>query len=279
MDVIPKKGSGRLLETDRASGMARNFSCGYSGLLCGDEFTIMEDQMTDGDTVEFGDQVPVTCTSGEPQFCNGEQTGTGGSFNFSWESGTPAIAAISGESTFDYVNLLGVKAGTSTIQGQIRSQSCETGGQGPQTVQVPAYFFSPSAVKADGDCASGEEGSFYNVSYYVADLNSLQVNQAEMTPLEEAPGTVGYEPFATPPTTNASGAFNDVPVGTCFGGVPSGENVCRSVFTVSYYLTNASSSYLISTTTKRLDCALGQQLVIQGNPVSQNKTYTQGRVN
>lgn len=100
-----------------------------------------------------------------------------------------------------------------------------------------------------------------------------------MTPLEEAPGTVGYEAFATPPTTNASGAFNDVPVGTCFGGVRAGQNACTGVFTVSYYLIDSSRSYLINTTTQRLDCALGQRLVIQGNPVLQNKTYQQGSIN
>jgi hypothetical protein len=210
----------------------------------------------------------------------------------SWSTASSSIATVSSVGT-----LTGQAAGQTGVSAilddyPVFAENCsgdmaggcpdeDIGSGGPATVQLPAYFFSPTAVSANGDCAPGQEGSFYNVSYYVADIFSARVSQAGMIPEELAPSdyTIGYEPFATPPTTDATGAFNDVPVGTCFGNVPPGTNACAQPFTVTYLLTIAPTVYLINTSTVRLDCALGQQLTVQGNPVPQNKTYTQGIIN
>lgn len=134
MVVNANKGSGRLLQSDRSTGMARNYSCGYSGLLCGSEEMNYEETFSDGTTVDYAFIGPLTCTSGQPQFCSGQQTGNSGSFNYQWSSRTPTIASISGSSVTANVNLLGVSVGTSTIQSRISSASCSSGGTTPATV-------------------------------------------------------------------------------------------------------------------------------------------------
>ena len=133
MDVNLNKGSGRLLQSDRSAAMARNFSCGYSGLLCGSNVTIYQSYLPDGTVINFADIVPITCTSGQPNYCSGQRTGSGGSFTYSWSSGTPSVASISGSSTYPNVNLLGASLGSSSISGQVRSQYCQSGGGGPVT--------------------------------------------------------------------------------------------------------------------------------------------------
>ncbi len=271
--------TGRLMVTSHDRAMARNFSCGTYYGVCSFYFETYSNYIQAGGDDQLYDALADYCNfnPNAPQQC-GLGTPMSGTVRYTWSVGATNIISTSQPSVAEPM-LHGVSAGTGHANVTASAGQCSSSGGGNPTVQLPSYFFSPSASSTSGDCAAGEEGSFYNVSYYVADLSSARVSKSGMTPLEEAPGTVGYEAFATPPTTNASGAFNDVPVGTCFGGVPAGQNACTGVFTVSYYLTDSSQSYLINTTTQRLDCALGQRLVIQGNPVPQNKTYQQGSIN
>ncbi len=128
--------SGRLLHTDRAAGMARNYSCGYSGLLCGASVNVITTYLADGTIAEFGTVTAITCTSGTPNACNGQQTGTG-NFSTTWTSGTPSVASISGYNTVSSVNLLGNSAGTSGVGVRLQSSYCSAGGGGTATVGVP----------------------------------------------------------------------------------------------------------------------------------------------
>jgi hypothetical protein len=125
--------SGRLLQSDRSIGMARNFSCGYSGLLCGASITFYHTLLPDGIVEEFADLTGITCTSGQPNECSGQQTGTA-NFSTTWVSVSPSIASISGSSTSPSVNMLGAALGTSQVNGQLRSTYCSTGAGGTATV-------------------------------------------------------------------------------------------------------------------------------------------------
>jgi hypothetical protein len=137
------KGSGRLLQSDRAAGMARNFSCGYSGLLCGSSINIIWPALPDGAVEEFGSITGITCTSGQPNACSGQQTGTA-NFSSTWQSLSPSVASISGSSTSPSVNLLGLSAGTSQVNGEVRSSYCQSGGGGSAKVQVPTSLSVPT---------------------------------------------------------------------------------------------------------------------------------------
>jgi hypothetical protein len=144
MIVDPNNGSGRLLQSDRSTGMARNFSCGYSGLLCGSNVDVFETLLPDGSIDEFANITPITCTSGTQNACSGQQTGSGGSFSYSWISGTPSVASVSGYSTTANVNLLGVAPGTSQVTGRASSEYCQSSGGGQQAVGPSISSIDPA---------------------------------------------------------------------------------------------------------------------------------------
>ncbi len=209
----------------------------------------------------------------------------------SWSSANTAIATV------DNTGLgQGMGVGSAAIRAEAFAVEKDLGGadmlhcptnllqsNGPATVQVPTYFFASSAVNVQGACYSPSVGSFFNVSYTVQDQNSNPIAIAGMTPLEKSVGMTQYGPFALPSTTSGTGSFNDDPVGSCFtfkAGTPAGTQACNATFTVTYQDMLSATTYPISTSTIRTDCALGQTLQIQGNnPTSQNKTFTQGKTN
>jgi hypothetical protein len=137
------KASGRLLQSDRTSAMARNFSCGYSGLLCGSQVSFYKTFLPDGTVALFADILGQTCTSGTPNACTGQHTGTA-YFSTTWTSLSPSIAAVSGASTNHNVNRLGVSGGSSQVNGRITSSYCQSGGGGPATVQLPKSLSAPT---------------------------------------------------------------------------------------------------------------------------------------
>jgi hypothetical protein len=74
------------------------------------------------------------------------------------------------------------------LQGIKRPPSCPLYSFGPQgavNVQVPTYFFSPSAKQTGTPSAcvqAGYTGYFIGVSYFVADANSSRVSISGMAP-------------------------------------------------------------------------------------------------
>ncbi len=145
--------SGRLLHTDRAAGMARNDSCGYSNLLCGAFVTVYNPQFADGTTVDFASITAITCTNGTPNACNGQQTGNGGSFGPTWVSLTPSVASISGSNAVSNVYLTGNAGGTSQINGHLQSSYCSAGAGGtvsvvgcPTTIAVGTNSVNPTVA-------------------------------------------------------------------------------------------------------------------------------------
>ena len=123
------KGSGRLLQSDRSIAMARNFSCGYSGLLCGSQIVFQTVVYADQSVGLFAALTGLTCTSGLPNACSGQRTGSA-NFNTSWVSLSPSKVSVYGSSTSPSVQLQGISTGTSQVNGLMRSQYCESGGGG-----------------------------------------------------------------------------------------------------------------------------------------------------
>jgi hypothetical protein len=208
---------------------------------------------------------------------------------------SPSIESNGADSTSPYnVILYANSGGTTTINYGLTDQeysydpnyeTCnETDYYYPETatatVLVPVYFFNTSGTNISGSCLSPNVGSFFDLLNYVADAYGDRISLAGMTPLEQAPGTIIYAPFASPPTTNSAGSFDDTPVGSCFGGLPPGAQLCVANFTVTYQNIANGITYPINTYTVRRDCALGNSVTFQGNnPSYQNKVLTQGTVN
>jgi hypothetical protein len=134
-----KKASGRLLQSDRSTGMARNFSCGYSGLLCGVNMSIYQAYAAPNYLINYANITGYTCTSGLPNACSGARTGSA-NFTTSWWSNNTAIATIPGSKISPPVAVQGVKQGATTINGRLDSPYCSAGQSGPVTVKCFAQL-------------------------------------------------------------------------------------------------------------------------------------------
>ena len=136
-----KKASGRLVQSDRSTGMARNFSCGYSGLLCGSSISIFWLATAPGYLINYASITGITCTSGLPNACSGQQTGTA-NFSTQWSSLNTGIAAITGSTTSPPVNVTGVAVGSTTMTGRLQSQYCTNGQSDPISTGQKLTVFS-----------------------------------------------------------------------------------------------------------------------------------------
>ena len=116
--------------------MARNFSCGVSGLLCGANLETYTATLPDGKIESYGLVTAVTCASGIQNACSGQPTGSSQSFDTTWSSQYPNIAWVYGSNKSPGVNLQGMSLGTSNISAYLKSAYCATGGGGPVTVQA-----------------------------------------------------------------------------------------------------------------------------------------------
>jgi hypothetical protein len=125
-----KQASGRLLQSDRSTAMARNFSCGYSGLLSGVNMTIYQVATAPDYLINYANITGITCTSGLPNACSGARTGTA-NFTTQWWSSNTGIASIPGSTTSPPVSAQGVAMGSTQINGRLQSQYCSTGQSGP----------------------------------------------------------------------------------------------------------------------------------------------------
>jgi hypothetical protein len=147
MDVNPTRGSGRLLETDRSGAKARNFSCGYSGLLCGLNGLVKNGSVAVGADTDFAQIAAITCTSGQQNLCSGQITGSGGSFSYSWLAQDTSVATISGSNQLQSVRVHGVSPGSTFIVGRISSMYCAF--VGTPTVGVYSVTVTNADIVAD----------------------------------------------------------------------------------------------------------------------------------
>jgi hypothetical protein len=212
-------------------------------------------------------------------YCSGQTIDLTGSSTFS--SSNTGVATVSSAGAVH-----GVTAGFTDSNGSLNYPQQHTVdtcvnknayAPTPTTVQVPKYFFSPSAVQTATPPVCVQEGFtgyFLDVSYYVADATSSRVSQSGMAPGENmGDGSGWHDDFATPKTTRSDGSFDDTPNGSCYG---TSGHFCAAAAPQSFRLTNGGTVLSIATNTTRRTCTDGIKLVIQGNPAAQNKTYSFG---
>jgi hypothetical protein len=212
--------------------------------------------------------------------CNGNTVGLGPG---SWSSSNTSVMTVDssgnvtghavGQATINYTGPYLVDATGTFCLPEPTCPSAYPVLQDTATVQVPTYFFSPSATQtSEPPACQFETGYFINVSYYVAAQDSSRVSQSGMAPGENV-GSGWNDAFATPKTTRSDGSFNDTPVGACYG---TSGHFCAAGLPQSFRLTNNGQVFSIMTNTTSRTCTDGIKLVIQGNPTAQNKTYTFG---
>jgi hypothetical protein len=280
-------GHGRLLQSNRGTAMARNFSC-PNGVVIGDAYfynpgfsptSLVAGQTQNTPNVQTDAFFPTY-----PGACSGQWAANGGTgLMYQWTSWNINAVSISGSNTMTYASLYGAGAGTAEVDVLVTdSHGCPAGAGGHTAVRVPTYFFSPSEKQIGTPSAcvqAGYTGYFIDVSYYVADASSSRVSQSGMAPGENlGDGKGWHDAYATPATTRSDGSFDGTPFGACYG---TSVHYCEAGPPQSFRLTNNGDVLSITTNTTSRKCTDGIKLVIQGNPstpTNQNKTYTLGNV-
>jgi hypothetical protein len=160
--------------------MARNYSCGYSDLLCGSTTESFFTTLADGTVAQFGLLGAITCTSGTQNACSGQPTGTNGAgFSYSWLSRAPSIASISGPSTNATISLQGMSSGSTNVPGLIRSQYCSSGGNPPVTVEA-----CPTSVSVHS-----------NTTISITDNTSLHTGYGDMVSMLVSPAAANSSSY------------------------------------------------------------------------------------
>ena len=143
----PFGGTGRLLQSNPAQYAARSFSCGeYSPIVGGIWYPDVTSEAV-GQTNTFG-QLEAETSEVEVRECIGTPVYDVESDDYTWTSGSPSIAAISGTSSGDYlyeVPVEGLLAGSATISVTVEDQyGCEYTQNVQETVTPGITSISPS---------------------------------------------------------------------------------------------------------------------------------------
>lgn len=151
--VDPGKGTGRVLVSNPATGLARNFSCGYNIVLCGSGMYNSYSLFGISLLGELGDAYAYTCTAYNPEACSGQSYGENdGGYSYDWWSNNTGIATVYGSNTNPSASFYGQSVGTTTGTGQISSSYCQSNSQGTTqvnpTVQISQVSVIPSSMSA-----------------------------------------------------------------------------------------------------------------------------------
>jgi hypothetical protein len=269
-------GTGRLLQSNRASGEARSFACGCPYRLCG--VTLTQDflSVVDGFSAVPLDSLSSTiCMYQTGSNCGFKSTMQTSSqaLQYRWSSSNSAILQINGSSTNSSVNGYGASVGTATMTGTASANylgppgTCTFQGGGPTPV-VPKVTFSvaPSTI------VGGTALTVANVTSGNSMPISLSISNPSVASLVSPTSTF---------TTSTNVVVKGLAAGTATltATVPNPEggqaitvgSITFSVAVLSIVFQSSSGSTLpspsrlgVSSTVK--DCS--------GNPVSRDKTQT-----
>jgi len=148
---LPGKGKGRILQSNRESAMARNFSCGSTYVLCGAQFGAGTTTFPIGSQgVAFGYAVALVCIPQEyGQPCSGQGAGPDNfNYTYTWSSDSPNVISIAGTS-FDglasHVTVNGLAVGTANVSVRIYdpNNGCYAAAGGAGNVQPTVTFSGP----------------------------------------------------------------------------------------------------------------------------------------
>jgi hypothetical protein len=151
---------------------------------------------------------------------------------------------------------------------------------------VPTFFIGTTADPLiSPNCDPLNIGGGAAMHYQVADQFGLPMSLSGMTPQEHftvngTPAFSGFRGFATPPTTDAAGTLTDTPVGSCFhNSPPLTTNPCVDVVQTFNIVMPSGTTYPISTTTTRRDCAKGIRIQVSNPAPGTSNTFSNGTVN
>lgn len=216
------KVTGRVLQADRDSGLARNFSCGQYTYLCAAALSpYTSTDILQGQTGELGDLIPDFCIGygGPPSGCYSDNSPTSQSVNgitYSWTPGNASISNITGSSTSAISHWTaasgGATQGNYAVTMPYFNYSCT--GLGPIRVHFPYQVEPVATLSSSSNVCSSGAGWFRYVTnqledqwgapYQVSGL-TLSDNITVQTP--NALGISGTQIGSYP--TNAQGQWAD----------------------------------------------------------------------
>ncbi|MGA8432303.1 MAG: hypothetical protein WB729_20930 [Candidatus Sulfotelmatobacter sp.] len=257
--------SGRIMQSDKLLAMARNFSCGTCGFLCGG-FLSPDSSLTTtvGNTGDLGDITPdfcdvpctyyTSCPSGSPTMS--------GTTYYSWSGGGSIAGLVSGGSS-SMSTWKGMSGGYTNVtyamtMGEGSGYQCT--GTSPVTVQTPtaSRIVQTLSSKAETSCASGQAGWYRQVLKIVTDQNGTDIVQSGQNLTEKVtittPNQLNISGVQTgTAVTNSSGNFTD----TFFVCSPScpGTGQTDASQTISDTLASGAGPYNLSPNTLVYKCS------------------------
>jgi hypothetical protein len=220
---------GRLLQSNRATDMARSFSCGQFYIICSSSFYIEVGNLLISATQEVASLTVTVCSNPYSPTC---YTGSPAYYDPgspNWSSSNSSVANITGYGSGGYaVDLKGDAGGSTTVSASIVDQyGCSGGGSGSVKVQVPTSLSVVSGVLASsGQCSSSQYGAMADITYQVRDQNAAQIQASGMQPQEIITNFFingVHQPDPAPNWANlgnpsdSTGRFHDTPLGVCAG--------------------------------------------------------------
>ena len=141
---VPRRsaGRGRLLQSNPNTAMARNFSCGWNLMACNAYLNLNPGLIAVGGTEEYATMEVQTCMN----TCLGDPVGSEQANNYFWSSEDSSIASIAGFDGSGNVQVTGVGAGSTFIDGSAVDDWCEVWAQGVASVVPVITSISPSTI-------------------------------------------------------------------------------------------------------------------------------------
>lgn len=200
-------GTGRLLQSSRASGMARSFACGCPYVLCGRIFDIIEAYLLQGDTLAPLDQlIPIICLYKTGTHCSGTTTSNSSSraLQYSWTADGTYVQ-VSGSSTNYSVGGYGASAGTGSTNGTVSA----TYNQPPQVCTFSGSGSTPVVPHPTNFRQTNEASLSDGVLQFTYDWDSSSGNLPDLSNCTVAeivtyPGTANPYVYASPPYASGS---------------------------------------------------------------------------
>lgn len=164
-------GTGRLLQSNRASGEARSFACGCPYRLCGDTFTSDYSLILEGFLgVPLDGLGSIICMYQTGSNCGTKQTMQTSSqaLSYSWSSSNSAILQINGYTTNSSVNVYGASVGTATMTGTVTATyfgppgTCTFQGGGPTNVGTMSCSTVTRGSSTTCSVTNAPSGSTFN---------------------------------------------------------------------------------------------------------------------
>lgn len=191
--VDPGRGTGRLMVSSQAAVSARNFSCGYTYVVCGLYISVFYDGFIPLDEyAEYASLTPEYCLAWGYGACsNLTQTSSSGGVSYNWSLGNYNIVNFNSPSDqySQSTNLKGVGIGATTSFASATENGCSASGGGSPGPSVaptissisPGQGLVGTAISVSINGAGFASGATVNAGTNITVSNESVVSTSQIT--------------------------------------------------------------------------------------------------